>query len=117
MPDAGSRNSCIASLRWTCGSRQSSTVTRSITAAQEVAALILAHAVVAQSRIEAASEADCEVFRISFGKTLAMGRSLWLVLAAGNGNISGKQASALTERVMALLADAILPKKDSAARQ
>jgi hypothetical protein len=81
------------------------------TAAQEVAALVLAHAVVAQSRIEAASEAGSEVVRISFGKTLALVRSLWLVLAAGNGIISGKQASALTERVMALLADNILPER------
>jgi hypothetical protein len=81
------------------------------TAAQEVAALVLAHAVVAQSRIEAASEAGSEVIRISFGKTLALVRSLWLVLAAGNGIITGKQASALTERVMALLADTILPER------
>jgi hypothetical protein len=81
------------------------------TAAQEVAALVLAHAVVARSRIEAASEAGSEVVRISFGKTLAMVRSLWLVLAAGNGIISGKQAAALTERVMAYLADAILPER------
>lgn len=80
-------------------------------AAQEVAALVLAHAVVAQSRIEAASEAGSEVIRISFGKTLALVRSLWLVLAAGNGIITGKQASALTERVMALLADTILPER------
>jgi hypothetical protein len=81
------------------------------TAAQEVAALVLAHAVVARSRIEAASEAGSEVVRISFGKTLAMVRSLWLVLAAGNGIISGKQAAALTERVMAHLAGAILPER------
>ena len=81
------------------------------TAAQEVAALVLAHAVVARSRIEAASEAGSEVVRISFGKTLAMVRSLWLVLAAGNGIITGKQAAALTERVMAHLADAILPER------
>ena len=62
-------------------------------------------------RLKAASEAGCEVVRISFGKTLVMVRSLWLVLAAGNGIISGKQASALTERVMALLADATLPER------
>ena len=81
------------------------------TAAQEAAAFVLAHAVVARSRIEAASEAGSEVVRISFGKTLAMVRSLWLVLAAGNGIISGQQAAALTERVMAHLADAILPER------
>lgn len=81
------------------------------TAAQEVAALVLAHAVVAQSRIQVASGAGSEVVRISFGKTLAMVRSLWLVLAAGHGIITSKQATALTQRVMAHLADAILPER------
>lgn len=81
------------------------------TAAQEVAALILAHAVVAQARIEAACEAGSEVVRISFGKTVTMVRSLWVILAAGKGIISSKQATLLTERVVAHLADMILPER------
>lgn len=79
------------------------------TAAQEVAALVLAHAVVAQSRIDAAAEAGDDVTRISFGKTLAMVRSLWVVLSVGNGIIDSGQASELTRQVLAYLADTILP--------
>jgi hypothetical protein len=81
------------------------------TAAQEVAALILAHAVVAQSRIQAAAEAGSEVVSISFGKTLALVRSLWVTLAMGDGIISGKQAAALTQRMIAILGEDILPER------
>ena len=81
------------------------------TAAQEVAALVLAHAVVAQTRIQAASEAGSEVPRISFGKTLVLVRSLWVTLAAGDGIISKNQAVALTERVLALLVETLLPER------
>jgi len=80
-------------------------------AAWEVAPLVLAHAVVVRSRIETASVAGSEVVRISFGKTLAMVRSLWLVLVAGNGIISGTQAGALIDQVMAHLADELLPER------
>lgn len=45
------------------------------TAAQEVASLVLAHALIAQTRMEAASVAGTEVLRISFGKTLMLVRS------------------------------------------
>lgn len=79
------------------------------TAAQEVAALVLAHALVAQTRIQAASETGDEVLRISFAKTLALVRSLWVTLAAGAGIISQKQAAALTQRVLDHLAETLLP--------
>lgn len=79
------------------------------TAAQEVAALVLAHALVAQTRLEAASIGASEVLRISFGKTLVLVRSLWLTLAVGDGIISQKQAQALTRQMLTLLADTILP--------
>jgi hypothetical protein len=46
-----------------------------------------------------------------------MVRSLWLVLAAGNGIITGTQAGALIDRVMAHLADEILPEKGPPACQ
>lgn len=81
------------------------------TAAQEVAALVLAHAVVAQSRIEAAAEAGSEVVRVSFGKTLALVRSVWVVLAVGKGIITEPQAAALIDRLMEHLADNLLPKR------
>lgn len=81
------------------------------TAAQEVAALVLAHAVVAQSRLQAAEQAGSEVVRVSFGKTLVLVRSLWVVLAAGEGIISPSQAAALTDRVMEHLAATLLPER------
>lgn len=79
------------------------------TAAQEVAALILAHALLAQTRLEAASSAGSDVLRISFGKTLVLVRSLWLTLAAGDGIISKKQAQALTLQMLAFLSENLLP--------
>lgn len=79
------------------------------TAAQEVAALVLAHALVAQTRLEAADAGETEVLRISFGKTIVLVRSLWLTLAAGDGIISKKQAHALTRQMLTFLADTILP--------
>ena len=79
------------------------------TAAQEVAALVLAHALVAQTRLEAACVAGTDVLRISFGKTLVLVRSLWLTLAAGDGIISQKQAQALTRQMLAFLSETVLP--------
>ncbi len=79
------------------------------TAAQEVAALLLAHAVVAQARLQVAGLAQTDVLRISFGKTLLLVRSLWMTLAAGDGIITKKQAQALTRRMLDFLAATILP--------
>lgn len=79
------------------------------TAAQEVASLVLAYALVAQTRLEAASTAGTEVLRISFGKTLVLVRSLWLTLAASDGIISKKQAQALTRKMLVILAETVLP--------
>lgn len=81
------------------------------TAAQEVAALVLAHAIVAQSRIDVAAQAGCEVTRISFGKVLAFVQSLWAVLAEGEGIINDKQSAALVERAIFRLAQTILPER------
>jgi len=47
------------------------------TAAQEIAALILAHAMLVQFRVQAGSLANTEVLRISFVQTLEMTCSLW----------------------------------------
>ena len=79
------------------------------TAAQEIAALVLAHALVAQERLAAAGEAGVEVLRISFGKTLVLVRSLWVTLAAGVGILSRKQSEQLTLRVLDHIREAILP--------
>jgi len=79
------------------------------TAAQEVASLVLAHALIAQTRMQAAGVAGTEVLRISFGKTLVLVRSLWLTLAAGHGIITKKQAQALTDQMLNFLSDTLLP--------
>lgn len=79
------------------------------TAAQEVAALVLAHALIAQTRLQAASSAGADVLRVSFGKTLVLVRSLWVTLAAGHGIISKKQALALTRQMILFISDSLLP--------
>jgi hypothetical protein len=79
------------------------------TAAQEIAALILAHAIVAEQRMRIAQRSQAEVLRISFGKTLTMVRSLWLTLAAAGGLLSAEQSAALTDEVMRLIAFYALP--------
>lgn len=70
---------------------------------------MLAHALVAQTRLEAADVAGTEVLRISFSKTFVLIRSLWLTLPAGEGIISKMQAQVLTRQMLTFLADTILP--------
>ena len=79
------------------------------TAAQEIAALVIAHAMLAQQRLGAAQFVEGDVLRISFGKTLAHVRALWFVLAAAQGVISPEQAAAMTRNVMKLIAEMALP--------
>jgi hypothetical protein len=79
------------------------------TAAQEVAALILAHAIVAQQRMSVADLSQGEVLRVSFGKTLVMFKSLWMTLAAAGDLLSDEQVAAVTHQVMRLIARAAIP--------
>jgi hypothetical protein len=79
------------------------------TAAQEVAALILAHAILAEQRMGAADLSQGEVLRISFGKTLTMVKSLWVTLAAAGSLLSPEQVAAMTSQVMRLIAQYALP--------
>src|SRR5271157_209113 len=76
------------------GLLQSHTVT---TAAQEVAALILAAALLAQERDRAAA-GQVPVLRVSFIKLLELLRPLWLVLALGDDLLSQRQKEQLTQR-------------------
>jgi hypothetical protein len=72
------------------------------TAAQEVAAIIICSALVAQSRAQAAA-GQVPVLRISFCKTVELLRPLWLILALG-GDLLGPTAQAeLVKRVMEYL--------------
>lgn len=67
------------------------------TAAQEIAALVLASALIARERVHAAA-GQAPVLRISFAKTLELLRPLWLVFALGSDLLSEEQKQQLTER-------------------
>jgi hypothetical protein len=69
------------------------------TAAQEIAALILASAVLARERQRAAS-GQTPVLRVSFLKILELMRPLWLTLQLGSDLLSASQKQQLTERFL-----------------
>jgi Transposase DDE domain len=79
------------------------------TAAQEVAALLIASSLIVEERIRVAAMAETTVLRISFGKTLHWVRSLWCVLEAGEGVLSAKQVEKLTRKTLKQIAVHALP--------
>ena len=68
-----------------------------MTAAQEIAAMVLASALLAKERARAAA-GQVPVLRVSFIKTLELMRPLWLVFALGADLLSENQKAQLTER-------------------
>ena len=70
------------------------------TAAQEVAALVVASALVAQARAEAANGA-VPVLQVSFVKLLTLVRTLWLTLELGGDLLTRRQQHALVARFWA----------------
>ncbi|HUR46477.1 MAG TPA: IS4 family transposase [Candidatus Saccharimonadales bacterium] len=80
-----------------------------VTAAQEIAALILAQAIVVEQRIAIAQEGGVEVLRISFQKTYYRLQALWEVIAAGAGILSRQQIRELTQEVMRRIARWAIP--------
>lgn len=70
------------------------------TAAQEVAALVVASALVAQARAEAANGA-VPVLQVSFVKLLTLVRTLWLTLDLGGDLLTARQQQALVARFWA----------------
>jgi len=72
------------------------------TAAQELACVVIAQAVVAQVRAEAGGAA---VLRVSFAKVVAVMEGVWLTLAVGAGVLSERQERALVQRAMLYLAE------------
>lgn len=81
------------------------------TAAQEVAALLLALALLARARLQAGDAAGVAPLRVSFGRLLAGLQPLWDVLSVGGDLLSAAQRQALTERVIARIARRLLPAK------
>jgi hypothetical protein len=69
------------------------------TCGQELAALVIASALVARMRVECAGEEpEMPVLNISFVKLLGLVRTLWTTLALGHDLLSEKQIKALYER-------------------
>lgn len=89
------------------GLLQSHTVT---TAAQEIAALVLAAALLAQERDRAAAGL-IPVLRVSFIKLLELLRPLWLVLALGDDLLSDWQKDQLTHRFYERARTYVTPKR------
>lgn len=79
------------------------------TAAQEIAALILAHAIVVEQRMEIAEQGEVDVLRISFRKTLHYLEPLWLIIQCSEGILSKRQVQEMTRRVMAQIAEMASP--------
>lgn len=69
------------------------------TGAQEIAALVIASALLARERLRAANGAT-PVLRLSFAKTLELLRPLWLTLELGADLLSEKQKQQLTDRFL-----------------
>ena len=69
------------------------------TGAQEIAAVVLASAMLARERARAAA-GEVPVLRVSFVKTLELMRPLWLTLALGGDLLSARQKQQLTERFL-----------------
>lgn len=70
------------------------------TGAQEIAAVVLASALLARERARAAT-GQTPVLRVSFIKTLELMRPLWLTLALGGEVLSPRQKQQLTEIFLA----------------
>jgi hypothetical protein len=75
------------------------------TAAQELAALLIAQAVVARQRLAVAARAGLPPLRVSFAKTLRHVQSFWQIVALGEGLLSAEQVRALGHRVLDSVAD------------
>lgn len=80
------------------------------TAAQEIAAWIIASALLAQERARAA-KGVAPVLRVSFGKLLDLLQPLWLVLSLGGDLLNDRLQRGLTERVLEEAAKCLTPKR------
>lgn len=82
-----------------------------LTAGQEVAALILAYAILVDQRIIAGKIGQVDVLQISFLKTLELVRGLWQFLEVTEGILSADQVRKVIRRTMRLIAEMVLPKR------
>jgi hypothetical protein len=82
-----------------------------LTAIQEIAALILAYAVLVGYRIEAAAVGEVGVLRISFLKTLQVVQNLWQFLEVSADLLSPDQVRLVVRRSLRRIADMAIPKR------
>jgi hypothetical protein len=82
-----------------------------LTAIQEIAALILAYAVLVDYRVEAAAAGDVGVLRISFLKTLVVVQGLWQFLEVSADLLTPAQARLVVRRSLRQIADMAIPKR------
>ena len=81
------------------------------TAAQEIAAWIIAYAILVEERIKAAAVGEVGVLRISFLKTLEAVRGLWRFLETGEGLFTARQVRLLVGRTLRQIATMAIPKR------
>ncbi len=82
-----------------------------LTALQEVAALILAYAVLVDYRVAAAKRGEVGVLRISFLKTFEAVRGLWQFLEVSADLLGPKGIALLVRRTLRRIAEAAIPKR------
>ena len=81
------------------------------TAAQEVAALLMACSIIAEQRGEAARTGRLNPLRISFSKTLDKLNALWTIVAMSDGLLDEAGVAELITRVRAQLVHEALPER------
>jgi hypothetical protein len=82
-----------------------------LTAMQEIAALILAYAVLVDYRVEAAGGGAVEVLRISFLKTLQVVQGLWQFLEVSADLLGPANVRVVVRRALRRIADMAIPKR------
>jgi hypothetical protein len=82
-----------------------------LTAAQEIAALILGYAILVDQRIQAAKVGELPVLRISFLKTLEAIRGLWRFLEVSQDLLDARSVRLLVQRTMRQIAEMAIPKR------
>ncbi len=82
-----------------------------LAASQEIAALILAYAVLVDYRIKAESMGEVGVLRISFLKTLQVVQGLWQFLEVSSDLLTPAQVRLVVRRSLRRIADMAIPKR------
>jgi hypothetical protein len=82
-----------------------------LTAAQEIAALIMAYAILVDERMKAAKAGEVPVLRISFLKTLEAVRGLWQFLEVTSDLLDARGIRLAVRRTMRRISEMALPKR------